>query len=137
MSDRSSGPISPDFRYEIVSEFVKGLSSGAIEIEFDTRKWAKESIEAQKDVAVMLTKDVNEYCDPKTTLERRNELEPKMFDYIQRMRLVGAFKQKPEMSKIEGDIQRLDERFEAMRQLMMQILLVLKEIAKKVDERGE
>ncbi len=133
-SNRSeSEPITPEFRTEVVAKFCRDFASGAVVFDVDPERWSEEAIDARVKITGAVGKAVQDYSSPETTPEQRTKLEPELYEYILMARGHGIVKDVFNKSKLEEDIESIEARFEAIRKLQMELLVVMREVVPKLE----
>ncbi|MDR4490046.1 MAG: hypothetical protein R2685_03985 [Candidatus Nitrosocosmicus sp.] len=123
-----------EFRHEVVREFIKDLASGAIQLPWpndlntDTGKTVLTNYANLKD-------NIEKYVSGKLTSEGRNDIESEIFSMILLFRLTGTKISKYVDLNISKEIERVDKKIDATNTLLRQILLILSEVAEKLDKQ--
>lgn len=134
-SSSESEPITPEFRTEVVTKFCRDFATGAVVYDrTPQREMTEKGVGAAIKVSTELSKGVQAYSSPESTPEQRTKLEPHLYQYILIARAHGIVKDTLNKSKLEENIENIDARFEAMRKLQIELLLVMKEVTPKLDE---
>ena len=135
MSKQPSEPITPEFREEVVAKFCRDMAARRIRFRWNTDvKWEDDIEEGLRKSVQLNTKGVVVYTDPKSSPEERAAVVDSIFISLLNLQMNGLIEEVLSQTQLEKDIASIEARFEAMRNLTMQLLTVMQDVNPKLDE---
>ena len=132
--DSKSEPISKEFKEEVITKTIRDISSGSVVVYLDTAMWREDALKELMNYNTMLFPKMLEYISGPTKNEENKELIDSLFRVIFILKGKGVMMDKLSKEKIERHVEEIDARFEAMRKLQMELLLIMREIVPKLEE---
>ena len=133
-NDMKEDIFTAEFRHETVIKFVKRLINGSIEIQSPTGiTLDKKTLDFLVADNAQLLKDITDYVSGKLTGEELGIVEERIFNIYTRRRISQTIKEVYSKDNVEKDIELLHTRIESTNALLGQILILLKELMKKLD----
>ncbi len=134
--ETSSEPVSPELRKKTVSDFVKSVAEGSISLSLDFKERRPEDIQMISDILAKLVNSLNDYILGLTAGEELEFLERQLFFCISVLRTYDAFKTSLKPSKVEEELQNLQQKLDDSRSVLNEILeAIQKQPKSKVAER--
>ena len=132
-NDMKEDIFTAEFRHETVKKFVNGIINGSIEIQspagIPVDKGTYDFLVAEH---AQLLKDITKYVSGKIKGEELGILEERIFKIYTRKRISQTVTELYSKDKVEKDIKLLDTRIESTNVLLGQILILLKELMKRL-----
>ena len=133
-NDMKEDIFTAEFRHETVIKFVKRLINGSIEIQSPTGiTLDKKTLDFLVADNAQLLKDITDYVSGKLTGEELGIVEERIFNIYTRRRISQTIKEVYSKDNVEKDIELLHTQIESTNALLGQILILLKELMKKLD----